>query len=68
ICPAPIYPPFIENIENAQAVPVFNSVDFSDNLSVDLDDLKRQITPRTRLIMVCNPHNPTGRVLSREEL
>ncbi|NIO04859.1 MAG: aminotransferase class I/II-fold pyridoxal phosphate-dependent enzyme [Proteobacteria bacterium] len=68
ICPAPIYPPFIENIENAHAVPVFNSVDFSHNLSLDLDDLKRQITPRTRLLMVCNPHNPTGRVLSGEEL
>ena len=68
ICPAPVYPPFMENIGNAQGVPVFSPLDFSKDLEVDLDDLKRRITPRTRLLMVCNPHNPTGRVLTREEL
>lgn len=68
ICPAPIYPPFIENIENAQAVPVFNPVDFCHHVTLDLDDLRRRITPKTRLLMVCNPHNPTGKVLGREEL
>jgi aspartate aminotransferase len=68
ICPAPVYPPFMENIENAHAVPVFNPVDFQHELKLDLDDLKRRITPRTRLLMVSNPHNPTGRVFTREEL
>jgi len=68
ICPAPVYPPFMENIGNAQGVAVFNPLDFSKGLDVDLDDLKRRITPRTRLLMVCNPHNPTGRVLTRKEL
>lgn len=68
ICPAPVYPPFMENVENAQGVVVFNPLNFSHNLMLDVDDLKRRITPRTRLLMVCNPHNPTGRVLSREEL
>ncbi len=68
ICPAPVYPPFMENVENAQGIVVFNPLNFSHNLMLDVDDLKRRITPRTRLLMVCNPHNPTGRVLSREEL
>lgn len=68
ICPAPVYPPFMENVENARGMPIFNSLNFSNNLTLDLDDLKRRITPRTRLLMVCNPHNPTGRVLYREEL
>jgi aspartate/methionine/tyrosine aminotransferase len=34
----------------------------------DLDDLRRRITPKTRLIAVCNPNNPTGAVLSGEEM
>jgi len=68
LTPAPVYPPFMENIHNAEGVPIFNPIDFQNNLKVDLDDLKRRITPRTRLLMVSNPHNPTGRVFTREEL
>lgn len=68
ICPGPVYPPFIHNVRNAQAVPVFNPIDFRNDLSLDLDDLKRRITPRTRMLMVSNPHNPTGRVFTRKEL
>jgi len=68
ICPAPVYPPFIHNVLNAQAVPVFNPLDFRNGLQLDLDDLRRRITPRTRMLMVSNPHNPTGRVFTRKEL
>jgi aspartate aminotransferase len=68
ICPAPVYPPFIHNVLNARATPVFNPLDFKNDLRLDLDDLKRRITPRTRMLMVSNPHNPTGRVFTREEL
>jgi aspartate/methionine/tyrosine aminotransferase len=68
ICPAPVYPPFIHNILNAQAVPVFNPLDFKKSLKLDIEDLKSRITPKTRLLMVSNPHNPAGRVFSREEL
>jgi cystathionine beta-lyase len=34
----------------------------------DFERLEAAITPRTRLLLLCNPHNPVGRVLSREEL
>lgn len=34
----------------------------------DVDELERLVTPRTRLISLCNPHNPFGRVLRRDEL
>jgi len=68
ICPAPVYPPFMENIQNAEGVPLFNPIDFNNNLKVDLEDLERRISPKTRLLMVSNPHNPTGRVLTSEEL
>jgi aspartate/methionine/tyrosine aminotransferase len=68
IAPAPVYPPFMENIHNAHGVPVYNPLDFDNGLRLDLDDLERRITPRTRLLMVSNPHNPTGKVFTREEL
>lgn len=68
ICPAPVYPPFIHNVLNAQAVPVFNPLGFGKGLKLDFDDLKSRINRKTRLLMVSNPHNPTGKVFSREEL
>ncbi len=34
----------------------------------DVDEIRSLITPRTRLLSVCNPHNPTGRVWSRAEV
>ncbi len=34
----------------------------------DLDELKEAITPRTRLILLNSPHNPTGSVFTRDEL
>jgi cystathionine beta-lyase len=36
--------------------------------TVDLDAFERAITPRTRLWILCNPHNPVGRVFRRDEL
>ena len=35
---------------------------------MDLDLLERAITPRTRLLLLCSPHNPIGRVWSKAEL
>ncbi len=68
ICPGPVYPPFMENIYNAEGIPVFNPLNFQNDMKMDLEDLKRRISPKTRLLMVANPHNPTGRVFTREEL
>ena len=35
---------------------------------LDAEAFERAITPRTRAFLLCNPHNPTGRVFTREEL
>ncbi|MFC1557711.1 aminotransferase class I/II-fold pyridoxal phosphate-dependent enzyme [candidate division KSB1 bacterium] len=35
---------------------------------VNLDELKQAVTPKTRLIAVCNPNNPTGYILTHEEM
>jgi hypothetical protein len=39
-----------------------------DGWAPDLDGLGRAFTPRTRLVVVCNPNNPTGSVLTREAM
>jgi aspartate/methionine/tyrosine aminotransferase len=36
--------------------------------ALDLDELERAVTPATRVVMVCNPDNPTGSVLSEAEM
>ena len=40
----------------------------TDKWQIDLQELNRLITPRTKMIIVCNPNNPTGAVLTEEEL
>ncbi|MFL5735911.1 MAG: aminotransferase class I/II-fold pyridoxal phosphate-dependent enzyme [Actinomycetota bacterium] len=36
--------------------------------ALDLDELEKAVTKRTRVIMVCNPNNPTGSILSEDEM
>jgi aspartate/methionine/tyrosine aminotransferase len=38
------------------------------NWSPDLDELESLLTPKTKLIAVCNPDNPTGRILTEKEM
>lgn len=39
-----------------------------DSFRLDLDELRAAVTDRTRLLLINTPHNPTGTVLTREEL
>ncbi len=66
--PAPLFPVFQSAIGfvGARAVPVRlqESLDFR----FDLDELRARITPQTRLIVLNSPHNPTGGVLSTDDV
>ena len=42
--------------------------DVNGNYQIDFDSFNNAITDRTRLFILCNPHNPVGRVFSRQEL
>ncbi|MFJ4374951.1 pyridoxal phosphate-dependent aminotransferase [Pseudomonas japonica] len=48
----------------AKAVPLDGSKDFR----LDVQALERAVTPRSKAILINNPNNPTGRVLTREEI
>ncbi len=65
----PIYPPFFAAIRQSQRVVIENPmVDDGARYVMDLEHLRSAITPATRALMFCNPHNPTGRVFARAEL
>ena len=69
ITAVPIYPPFLSAPVNASRNAVRVQMSESNGVwSWDLDALERAITPSTRLLLLCNPHNPVGRVFTREEL
>jgi len=64
----PMYFPFFTSVEVTQTQPVYWRLDFDGKYRFDVEKLKELITPKTRLIYVCNPHNPAGRSMTREEL
>jgi cystathionine beta-lyase len=68
IAQTPIYPPFLRFIAATGRHLVENPlVDDGLRFVVDLEGLER-VAPQATMILLCNPHNPTGRVLERAEL
>ncbi|MBS0000428.1 MAG: PatB family C-S lyase [Cyclobacteriaceae bacterium] len=65
----PVYFPFFYVIENNGRKIVHNPLQLQQGrYFMDFTDLKRKINSRTRMILLCNPHNPGGSVWKREEL
>jgi aspartate/methionine/tyrosine aminotransferase len=58
---------FGKSIEAAGAKKVLSKIDWN-TLEFDLEGLKELVTPKTRMLCICNPHNPFGRVLRKDEL
>jgi cystathionine beta-lyase len=65
----PIYPPFLSAPILSQRGTVKVPLQVVDGRWVtDLEALERAVTPRTRLLLLCSPHNPVGRAWTRDEL
>jgi aspartate aminotransferase len=64
----PYYPQVINKIQLAGGVVVTVPLNAAGGFSIDVQALEAAITPRTRMICLVNPNNPTGRVYSRAEL
>jgi len=66
----PVYYPMLAAVENAScrsdAMELTRDADGS--YTIDLDRFERTITPRTKVFLLCSPHNPVGRVFRRNEL
>jgi len=61
----PVYPPFLKvaerNHKQLQTVPMIRRARWL----LDFGQMKAQVKGSTRLFMLCNPHNPSGRVFSK---
>jgi len=68
VVPDPAWPPTVGNVLAAQGVPVPCPLHESMAWRYDLDELESSITPRTKAIYVNSPSNPTGGVLTRDDL
>lgn len=55
-------------VEEMGATPKAFHLKEENNWAPDLDELKRMVNPRTKMIALCNPNNPTGYVLSEPEM
>ncbi|MEO8404616.1 MAG: methionine aminotransferase [Chitinophagaceae bacterium] len=63
----PGYDSYIPNVEINGAVPVLIDLKFPE-YKIDWNEVKQKITPKTRMIMLNSPHNPTGSVLREEDI
>ena len=65
----PVYYPFIYVVKKSKRELVYNQLKVLDGkFEIDFDDLERKITSKTRLLILCNPHNPGGRAWDAETL
>lgn len=72
IVQGPVYNCFFSSIRNNGCEMVSNSLIYNKEelrYEIDFDDLERKLAhERARLMLICNPHNPGGRVWTRDEL
>jgi len=66
----PVYPPFFHTVLNAKRKLIKNTLveDAQGKYRFDIEKLKEKIDANTKLLLLCSPHNPVGRVWSRKEL
>ncbi|MDN5113520.1 MalY/PatB family protein [Aliarcobacter butzleri] len=70
IVQTPIYPPLFKCVTANERKVVVNELKKDENgyYTMDLEDLEKKITSKTKILVLCSPHNPVGRVWSKEEL
>lgn len=68
IIPTPYWVSYPQMVLLAGGVPVYVEAGFDQNFKMTPEQLEAAITPKTRLIILCSPSNPTGSVYSKEEL
>ena len=63
----PVYDSYVPAVQLSGGTPVFVTLRPPD-YRIDWDEVRRLVTPRTRVIMLNSPHNPTGMVLDRSDV
>ena len=68
IIPAPYWVTYPEQVKFSDGVPVFIDTDDSTEFKITPEQLKAVITPKTKILLLNTPSNPTGSVYTKEEL
>lgn len=70
IVQTPVYPPFFHIVLEHDRELLKNPLKQNENgkYAFDIEDLKSKIDKKTKLLLLCSPHNPVGRVWSKDEL
>ena len=68
IIPAPYWVSYPQMVKLAGGEPVIVNAGFEQNFKITPEQLEAAITPKTRMLILCSPSNPTGSVYSKEEL
>lgn len=63
----PAYDSYVPNVVVNGAIPVLIDLKFPD-YKIDWEEVRQKITPKTKMIMLNTPHNPTGSVLREEDI
>jgi cystathionine beta-lyase len=65
----PVYPPFLEApAEQGRRLLTVAARDAGGRWELPLEEMEAALTPRTRVLLFCHPHNPLGRVWRRDEV
>lgn len=68
IIPAPYWVSYPQMVVLAQGTPVYVSASIEQDFKITPEQLQQAITPKTKLLILCSPSNPTGSVYTYEEL
>ena len=68
LAPGPHYPPYMAYPQLFGGKTIEYRLDPSNGWKIDFDDLKSKMNDRVKLLVLINPNNPTGNVISKEEI
>ncbi|MFZ7102393.1 MAG: pyridoxal phosphate-dependent aminotransferase [Peptococcaceae bacterium] len=68
IIPAPYWVTYPETVKVADGIPVFLETTSENDFKVTPEQLEKAVTPKTKVLILCSPSNPTGSVYTKEEL
>jgi aspartate aminotransferase len=68
IIPAPYWVSYPQMVKLAGGEPIVIRAGFEQNFKITPEQLEKAITPKTKMLILCSPSNPTGSVYSQEEL
>lgn len=68
LIPNPYFPSYSNQVKLSGAAPIFIPLRSENRFKIDIDDLKKAVTKKTKMILINTPHNPTGAVYDYDDL